>query len=198
MEQNGPAMSIFEPVRALALLLVLAVPAAGQTSPAAGTGSDPWYGRTTRVQFQAFKAAGEGFQIEWPKKDWLMVPSGSLALVLVSKKGDAAVIVQRSSLRQPLDPSDITELFAQLEADAIKEQQKVLDLQARVIDAGARRLVAAQYQRDGTLGVERVRQYSMPAGKRLYRLVCISTAGQFLTFDPVFAHIAASFAVLPD
>jgi hypothetical protein len=189
-------MSTLEPVRALALVVLLAVPAAGQTSPPAG--SDPWYGRTSRVQFQALKVAGEGFQVEWPKKDWLVVPSGSLALVLVSKKGDAAVVVQRSSLRQPLDPSDITELFAQLEAESIKEQQKVLDLQARVIDAGARRLVAAQYQRDGALGVERVRQYSVPAGKRLYRLVCISTAGQFLAFDPVFAHIAASFTVLPE
>jgi hypothetical protein len=179
------------------LLFLLAVPAAAQTDAAGST--DPWYGRTSRVQFQVLKVAREGFQLEWPKKDWLMVPSaGSLSLVLVSKKGDATVVVQRSSLRQPLEPSDITDLFAQLESDAIKEQQKALDVQARVIDAGGRRLAAAQFQRDGAAGPERVRQYSIPAGTRLYRLVCVSTSGQFLAFEAVFAHMAASFVALPE
>jgi hypothetical protein len=189
-------MTTLHPVRVFAIALLLATPAAAQ--PGRSAGSDPWYGRTSRVQFQPVKVAGEGFQLEWPKKDWLMVPSGALSLVLVNKKGDASVVIQRSLLRQPLDPSDITELFAQLESDAIKERQRALDLQARVIDAGGRRLVVVQYQRDGALGVERVRQYSVPAGRWLYRLVCVSSAAQFLSFDPIFAHMAASFAVLPE
>jgi hypothetical protein len=43
------------------------------------------------------------------------------------------------------------------------------------------------------LGSERVRQYSVPVGRQLYRLTCISSAAQFAAYDPVFAHIAASF-----
>jgi hypothetical protein len=168
-----------------------------QTAPPANT--DPWYSRASRVQFQALKLVNEGFQMEWPKKDWLLVPSTSpLSVVLVSKKGDASIVVERSSLRQPLEASDITDLFAQLESDAIKAQQKALDVQARVIDAGAQRLAAVQYHRDGALGPERVRQYSIPAGKRLYRIVCVSTAAQFLAFDALFAHIASTFAPLPE
>lgn len=160
---------------------------------------DPWYGGTTRVQFQPLKgAAATGFQIDWPKKDWLLLPSaGSLLMVVASKKGDAMVVVERTDLRQTLEPSDITELFAQLESDAIKEKQKALDVQARVIEAGARRLVAVQYQRTGALGAERVRQYSVPVGKQLYRVICISSAQEFLKYDPVFAHMASSFVAAP-
>lgn len=181
-------------VVALALVVLAAVPLSAQVKP----GTDPWYGPTTKVQFQALNAPGAGFQMQWPKKDWMLLPSaGSLSLVLASKKGDAVIVVERSELRQALEPSDITELFAQLESDAVKEKQKAIDVQSRVIDAGGRRLVAVQYQRPGILGTERVRQYSVPAGKLLYRVTCISTAAQFLTYDPLFAHIASSFAATP-
>jgi len=185
-------------LRTFVLVSLLGSPLAAQT-PGSPASTDPWYGRSSRVQFQPVKLATEGFQMEWPKKDWLLVPSaGPLSLVLVSKKGDASIVIERSSLRQPLEAADITDLFAQLESDAIKTQQKALDIQARVIDGGGQRLAAVQYQRDGALGPERVRQYSIPAGKRLYRIVCVSTSAQFLVFDAVFAHVAASFVPLPE
>jgi hypothetical protein len=178
---------------AAALGLLFAAPGSLRAQAGKAMAADPWYGRTTKAQFQPAKAA-DGFQMEWPKKDWMMLPSaGSLSLVMTTKKGDALVVVERTALRQPLEPSDITELFAQLESDAIKEKGQVLDVQARVIDDGARRLVAVQFQRNGLLGAERVRQYSLPAGKNLYRLICISTAAQFLSYDPLFSHMAASF-----
>ncbi len=181
----------------LCALPLAAPPGGGQTPPPPGT--DPWFAKTTRTQFQVVKLSDAGFQVEWPKKDWLLLPSaGPFALVLATKKGDAMVAVERTSLRQPLQPSDITDLFAQLESDTIKEREKPVDLQARVIEAGDRRLAAVQYQRSGPQGTERVRQYSVPAGKRLYRLICVSSASQFLTYDPVFAHMAATFAPLPE
>lgn len=180
---------------AAAVALLVAVPALAQAPAAKPAGTDPWYGRNARILTQPIKPTDGGFQIEWPKKDWMVLPSiGPLALVLASKKGDALIVVERSTLRQPLDPSDITDLFAQLEGDAIKEKQKPLDLQARVIDGGDHRLVAVQYQRNGALGVERVRQYSVPAGRQLYRLICISAGTQFLAYDTLFAHVAATFA----
>jgi hypothetical protein len=179
-------------VAALAAGVLAAAPVFGQADKPAGT--DPWYGKNARVQTQPVKPPEGGFRIEGPKKDWMILPSaGSLSLVLASKKGDALIVVERTTLRQPLEPSDITDLFAQLESDAIKEKQKTLDVQARVIDGGERRLVAVQYQRTGALGAERVRQYSVPAGKQLYRLICISSAAQFLGYDTLFAHVAATF-----
>ena len=173
--------------------ILLAVPGSLGAQAGKAMAADPWYGRTTKAQFQPARTV-DGFQLDWPKKDWLMLPSaGSLSLVMTTKKGDALVVVERTVLRQPLEPSDITELFAQLESDAVKEKGQVLDVQARVIDANGRRLVAVQFQRTGMLGPERVRQYSLPVGKNLYRLICISTAAQFLSYDPLFSHMAASF-----
>lgn len=186
-----------KPALGVVVMILLAAPLLAQAGK--NGGQDPWYGRTTRAQFQPIKAPDGGFQMEWPKKDWMPLPSaGSLALVLASRKGDALVVVERSTLRQPLEPADITDLFAQLESDVVKEQQKALDVQARVIESGDRRLVAVQYQRAGVLGTERVRQYSMPAGKTLYRVTCISSDGRFASYDPLFAHMAASFAAVAE
>jgi hypothetical protein len=156
---------------------------------------DPWIAPTATVQFQPQRAADAALQLDLPKKDWMVLPSnGSVLLMLASRKGDAVVLVERLVLNLPLEATDITELFAQIEIDAIKEQHpRAADFQSRVIDAGQRRLVAVQYGRPGVLGSERVRQYSMPIGKQLYHVTCISSAAQFAAYDPVFSHIAASF-----
>ncbi len=166
----------------------------GGQAPAARA-TDPWITRTTRVQFQPQRAADAPVQLDLPKKDWMVLPSsGSVLLVLATKKGDAVVLVERSMLRQALEAADITDLFAQIETDAIKERQpKATDFQSKVLDAGDRRLVAVQYGRPGVLGSERVRQYSVAVGKQLYRVTCISSAAQFAAYDSVFSHIAASF-----
>ena len=117
-------------------------------------------------------------------------------LTLASRKGDAVVVIERSPLRQAIEAADITDLFAQIEADAIKERQpKAADFQSKVIDVGDRRLVAVQYSRPGVLGSEKVRQYSMPMGKQLYRITCISVASQFASLDTTFSHMATSFTV---
>ena len=170
--------------------------AAGDPCRASPGAVDPWIARTTKVQFDPQRAADAPLQLDLPKKDWMVLPSsGSLLLVLASRKGDAVVLVERSVLLQALEAADITDVFAQIEIDAIKERQpKAAEFQSRVLNDGQRRLVAVQYDRQGVLGSERVRQYSIPIGKRLYHVTCISSAAQFGAYDPVFSHIAASFS----
>jgi hypothetical protein len=184
------------PAGALALAAVLFAWPSVEARQAAAK-SDPWLVKTAKVQFQPQKAADAPVQVDLPKKDWMVLPSGGSALlVIASKKGDAVVYVERTTLQQRLESADITDLFAQIETDAIKERQpKAVEFQSKVLDAGDRRLVAVQYGRQGVLGSERVRQYSMPFGNQLYRLTCVSSAAQFAAYDPVFAHIAASFGV---
>jgi hypothetical protein len=188
-------------MRRIILLLCVAIVSAAGASPAAPVQApaakpDPWLVKSTKLQFRPQRAAEAPVQIDVPRKDWSVLPSsGSVLLILASKKGDAVVLVERSSLSQALDAADITDLFAQIETDAIKERQpKAAEFESKVLDWGDRRLVAVQYARPGVLGSERVRQYSMPLGKQLYRLTCISGAAQFAAYDPVFAHIAASFS----
>jgi hypothetical protein len=160
----------------------------------ASPGTDPWVSRAATLQVQPQRSADAPLQVEFPTKDWMVLPSsGALVLAAASRKGDAVVLIERSTLRQALDPADITDLFAQIEIDAIKERQpKAADFQSKVLDSGARRLVAVQYSRPGVLGNERVRQYSVPVGTDLYRVTCISSAARFAVYDPVFSHIAAS------
>lgn len=155
---------------------------------------DPWIARTTSVSFQPQRAADAPLQLDLPKKDWMVLPSsGSALLVMASRKGDAVVLVEGAVLRQALEVADVTDVFTQIEIDAIKARHpKAADFQSRVLTLGQRRLVAIQYGRPGVLGNERVRQYSMPIGKQLYRVSCISIAAQFGAYEPVFSHIAAS------
>ena len=159
---------------------------------------DPWIASATRLEFQTQRAPDAAVQLDLPKKDWMVLPSsGPVLLVLASRKGDAVVLVNRSVLLVALEAADITDLFAQIEIDAIKKQHpKATDFQSKVLDAGQRRLVAVQYSRPGVLGGERVRQYSMPIGKQLYHVTCISSAAEFAAYNPVFSHIAASFRVI--
>jgi hypothetical protein len=174
------------------------VPAASVAqSGVAVKATDPWLARTTRLQFQPQRAADAPIQLDLPIKDWMVLPSsGSLVLALASRKGDAVVLVERSALRQALEAEDITDLFAQIEVETIRERYpKAADVQSKILDLGARRLVAVQYGRSGVLGPERVRQYSVPIGQQLYRVTCISRAAVFAVYDPVFSHIAASFTV---
>jgi hypothetical protein len=186
-------------------IVVIAVTLAGNLAAAplhpqrkaatvASPGTDPWVSRAARLQVRPQRSADAPLQVEFPAKDWMVLPSsGALVLAAASRKGDAVVLIERSTLRQALDPADITELFAQIEIEAIKERQpKAADFQSKVLDSGARRLVAVQYSRLGVLGSERVRQYSVPVGTDLYRVTCISSAARFAAYDPVFSHIAAS------
>lgn len=173
-----------------------AAPLHAQRRPAtvASPGTDPWVSRAAKLRVRPQRSADAPLQVEFPAKDWMVLPSsGALVLAAASRKGDAVVLIERSTLRQALDPADITDLFAQIEIEAIKERQpKAADFQSKVLDSGARRLVAVQYNRPGVLGNERVRQYSVPVGTDLYRVTCISSAARFAAYDPVFSHIAAS------
>jgi hypothetical protein len=163
----------------------------------ASPGTDPWVSRAAKLQTRPQRSADAPLQVEVPTKDWMVLPtSGRLVLAAVSRKGDAVVLIERTTLLQALEPAEITELFAQIENEEIRKQQpKAADFQWKVLDSGARRLVAIQYNRPGVLGNESVRQYSVPVGTDLYRVVCISSAARFAAYDPVFSHVAASLTI---
>jgi hypothetical protein len=153
-------------------------------------------GRAPKLDVQPFVALGNRIRFEFPKKDWQLVPGGTVSLVSVTQKsGQAAVVVEHTKLNAALAPDDITDLFAQLEAEQIKQQQpEAADLQSKLVSVGNRRLVIVGYTRRGVTGAERVRVYSVPVGSDLYRLTCSAAAPQFARYEQVFAHVAATFA----
>jgi len=154
------------------------------------------YGGATKLDMQWFQGPNNRIRFEYPKKDWQLVPGGSSVVVtLAQKKGEAAVVVEQNRMNQALASEDITELFGQIEVDIVKERQpSASDVQAKLVQASGRRLVILTYSRKGVAGPERVRQYSIPTGIELFRLTCSAASAQFTRYEPVFAHLAASFA----
>ena len=58
-------------------------------------------------------------------------------------------------------------------------------------------MVIADYSRSGVRGQERVRQYSLPAGQTVFRLVCVSSDPQFEQYASAFARVADTFTAVP-
>lgn len=152
--------------------------------------------RAPKLDVQKFVGPGNRIRFEFPKKDWQLVAGGTISIVsLTQKSGQAAVVVEHTKLNAALAPDDITDLFAQLEADQIKQQQPdASDVQSKLVSVDNRRFVIVGYTRRGVTGAERVRVYSVPVGSDLYRLTCSAAAPQFARYEQVFAHVAATFA----
>lgn len=179
----------------LRLSLFLAAALAG-TSVFAQPPAPNEVGRAPKLDVQPFVAPGNRIRFEFPKKDWQLVAGGTVSIVSVTQKsGQAAVVVEHTKLNAALAPDDITDLFAQLEAEQIKLQQPDAgDVQSKLVSVDNRRFVIVGYTRRGVAGAERVRVYSVPVGSDLYRLTCSAAAPQFARYEQVFAHVAATFA----
>ena len=163
------------------------------SGPAAG-GQFGFLKRDPRIEFQAFKDPNERFTLAYPK-DWQVIAgAGDVLVTFAAKSGEAALVVERFRMNTTLAPEDITELFAQIETDVLKERQpKATDVIAKIDAVASMRAIVIDYARPGLSRPERARQYSFPTGQELYRLTCSTVAVQFPKYDPVFVHVAESF-----
>ena len=157
--------------------------------------TDQMYGKNPKLQVRPLKAPNGRFSMEYPRNDWIVLPGGgNVVLSLAQENGEAVVQVQYFMLKTALAPDEITDLFAQLEVDTLREQdQSAADFAPRVFDAGDRRLIIIQFTQPGFIGRNQVRQYSIPRGQDLYRLICSAPAAQFSKYSAIFSHVAASF-----
>lgn len=158
---------------------------------------DEWIRRSTKFAVQSLLVPASRLSIDYPKKEWVVLPAGGSTLVrLAEKNGLALVELERVALRQPLRPEEVTELFAEIEADTIRRQYAdATGFVSRLAMVGQRRVAMLEYERPGTRTIERVRQYSIPVEATLFRLICAAPAEQFGRIEPVFAHMAASLTM---
>ncbi len=170
----------------------------GLATAPAGAQEASWIGRDSRLQVQPFQDPAGQFAFEMPRRDWELAPGGGpIVATLLHRRFEAVVFVEHARLNQPLAPEDITDLFAELEVDRLRQQQPgVVDVEARILDVDDRRIVALQYQRRGPKGPETVRQYSIAEGDDLYRLVCTAQAARFGRYESVFKHVVTTFRPL--
>jgi hypothetical protein len=147
--------------------------------------------------FTVLRAFQDRFTVEYPIKDWEPVAGGTSSLVaLAQKKREAAVVVEYQPLRLELAPNEIDQEFAKLESEPVTTRQPgAADVTVKLIDVGSNRVIVVEYTRRGIAGAERVRQYSLPLGKQLYRLVCSAPTALFAKHEPTFTAMMESFKV---
>lgn len=147
-------------------------------------------------QFDLFKDPANRFTLEYPRDwFWQLIPGvGDLLAAFTERRGEAALIIERFQLQQRVAPNEITDLFAQLELDALKQKQpKASNFVSRLMDQPGRKVIVIDYSRPGLLGPELARQYSYPTGASLYRLTCSSPQAYFAKYDGAFTRIAQTF-----
>ena len=145
--------------------------------------------------FALFTDPDGRFSVEFPNDwRWMMVsPSQEALVTFVQPRSEAALVVERVRLKQSLANDEITELFAQIESDILKENQpKATKVAARMISQGGRRIVVIDYTRPGLGEDERVRQSSFPVAENLYSVTCMALASEFQEYALTFATVAES------
>lgn len=184
---------------AAASAVAMVVGAAAQAPPAALRGT--WYGRDAKGSYTAYRDAGGRFSLEYPRRDWLLLTgNGAVLLVATHNRGEAWVILERVRMATSLAPDEVTDLFADLETENVKQHQpRANGFLKRVFDTDNRRFIALQYSRPGADPREQeiVRQYSFPVGQDLYRLVCAVQGRRFDRYEAMCAHVAATFRPMP-
>jgi len=160
-------------------------------------------GRTAVVSaqfnFDTFKDPANRFTFEYPREwFWQLIPGvGDVLAAFSEKRGEAALIIERFQLQQRITPGDMTDLFAQLELDALKQKQpKASNFVSRLMDMPGRKIVVIDYARPGLLGPELARQYSYPIELSLYRLTCSAPQSYFSKYEAAFSRIAQTFRTL--
>jgi len=150
--------------------------------------------RDSKTEYRTFRDPNGRFALDYPK-DWQVIAgAGDVLVTFAATNGEAAFVVERSKMNIALAPEDITDLFAQIEADILKERQpRASDLIAKVGGDTSLRTILIDYARPGLSRPERARQYSLPMGQELYRLTCSALTIKFAKYDSAFAHVAGSF-----
>lgn len=159
-----------------------------------------WLGGGKPDDYVTFKPADERFAVDVPKRDWRTVAgAGSVLVVFSEAKSEASVALEHIRLKQSLEPGDITQLFVDLEVESVKERDASADgfrTDLRT-DAEGRRIIVIDFTHTGLRGPEQVRQFSLPWGSDLFRLICSAAPTMFERYAPLFDHMAGSFKLGP-
>ena len=181
----------------LALLFWTAAPLAQDAAPPAQDTAS--LGRSPALKVKTWASKDPVATLEYPAKDWRVSGRGLASLVTVEhKSGEAAVALEYELRERPTPARLVNDTFVAIEQDQIHAlHSQVKDITARVLTAGERRIVMLDFTRAGESGQERVRVYVIPIERQMFRLVCRAVPGRFAGLEPVFSHIAASFAGAP-
>jgi hypothetical protein len=153
------------------------------------------FGRKQEVIYQTYRDPGGRFSLEYPNKDWRVVPGGSPAalVVLAREDGEATVGVEAVNLVEALAPSEIR-VMAENEVDKLKERApSARDAKYELVDTRSGPGAMIPYANVGAQGAERVVQYSIPVDKTLFRLIRTARVAAATRHDAILTHMIESF-----
>jgi hypothetical protein len=179
----------------IAALMILAM-----AGPARAAGQFGLFNRGSKAtDGQTFRSPDGKFSLEYPSKDWQILPGGgSVVATLAPKSGDASVVIDYTKMSQALAPNEINDLFAELEGeDLATRQPEAKSAKPSIVNVGSRRVVVIQYSRAGLKGQEKVVQYTVPVGQDVYRLICSAQETAFPKYEPVFMRMIETFQAPP-
>jgi hypothetical protein len=153
------------------------------------------FGRKQDVTYQTFRDSSGRFSLEYPSKDWRVVPGGgSGALVVLAREdGEAMVVVEASKLTEAFAPSEI-QAMAEIEVDNLKARVPTAkDAKYELVETKLGPGAMIPYANVGAQGPERVVQYSIPVDKNLFRLIRTARVAAAAKHDTILTHMIESF-----
>jgi len=152
-----------------------------------------------RANYQELNEPSGRFRLQYPKKDWRVLPGGGSVLVTLAHKDNRAVVtIEYTPLEAQLLPSELTDLFPQLEVEELKKRQPGAGaFTQELVERPDGRYSRISFAKKGFLGTERVVQATMPLGAHLFRITCTATDREYAKFTPVFATIIETFRGQP-
>ena len=168
--------------------------------PSAAAAQDPPpFARSSTLKVKTWTDQHPAVTLEYPAKDWQVSGHGLASLVtLEHKTGDAAAVLEYQVRERPTPARLVNDTFVAIEQDLIRTADpQVKDINGRILTVGERRIVMLDFTRSWSSRTERVRVYVIPLERQVFRLVCWALPETFGRYEPVFSHIAASFAGSP-
>ncbi len=153
------------------------------------------FGRKQEVIYQTYRDPGGRFSLEYPNKDWRVVPGGGPAalVILAREDGEATVGVEAVNLVEALVPSEIR-VMAENEVDKLKERApSAKDAKYELVDTTSGPGAMIPYANIGAQGAERVVQYAIPVDKTLFRLIRTARLAAAARHDAILTHMIESF-----
>jgi hypothetical protein len=149
-----------------------------------------------KTNYQTFRDPSGRFELEYPTKDWRLLPSGGSSLAVFARNDGPALFVDHLRLVERLTQAEL-DAMPDMELVRLKERQpKAKDFKNESFESRSGRGVMIRYARVGTQA-ESVMQYTVAVGQDLYRLNAVVPEKLFSKYEPVVIHMIQSFQAPP-
>jgi hypothetical protein len=150
------------------------------------------FGGDRSTDYKIYKDSAGRFELEYPTKDWKLLPSGGSSLAVFARNDGPTLFVDYVRLIDRLTPGELDAL-PEGELDRLKGQQpKSTDFKSEMLESKAGRGVLIRYSRTGN-APETVAQFTVVVGPDLFRINGVIPEKQAAKYDAVITHMIQSF-----